>query len=183
MVGSGQARELASKQFTKLPKGILFLRVETFSTREAAQRAETPASALVEWAGKIWLLTLAPKSGRSREGVFVAEVGPVPPIPPAASYMMHVTEFNLGPEDNTLSIVHTHPGPELWYLPTGEQCVEMPSGARRARAGEGMVAPANTPMKLNITGSAKRDAFAVVVHDSTKPNGSPSDWQPKGACK
>jgi len=45
------ARELAVKRFTTLPKGILFLRFENFSTKEAAQHAETPASAVVEWAG------------------------------------------------------------------------------------------------------------------------------------
>jgi hypothetical protein len=49
----------------------------------------------------------------------------------------------------------------------------------RARAGEGMVAPADTPMQLNIMGSEKRDAFFIVIHDSNKPRVRPSDWQPK----
>lgn len=49
-------------------------------------------------------------------------------------------------------------------------------------AGEGMVAPANTPMQLNIMGSSKRDAFFVVVRDATKPRMTLSDWQPTGAC-
>jgi len=76
-----------------------------------------------------------------------------------------------------------HPGPEIFYLLTGEQCLETPNGALRARAGEGMVAPANTPMQLNIMGSSKRDAFFAVVHDSTKPRATLSDWRPKGTCK
>jgi hypothetical protein len=45
-----------------------------------------------------------------------------------------------------------------------------------------MVAPADTPMQLNISGSRKRDAFFVVIHDSAKPRMIPSDWQPKGGC-
>ena len=78
--------------------------------------------------------------------------------------------------------VHIHPGPEIFYLLTGEQCLETPGGTTRARAGGGMVAPANTPMQLNITGSSKRDAFFVVIHDATKPRMTPSDWKPTGAC-
>jgi hypothetical protein len=177
-------RQLTVKPFTTLPKGILFLRLENFSTTKAARAAETPASAIVEWAGKIWLLTLGPKAGRSSGGTLVAEVGPVPDIPPAATYVLDINEADFGPEDRAQVArqVHTHPGPEIFYLLTGEQCLETPNGTTRARAGEGMVAPANTPMQLNITGSSKRDAFFVVIHDSTKPRVTPSDWQPKGSC-
>jgi len=182
-VGLPGARQLAVKPFTTLPKGILFLRVENFSTTKAAQDAATSASAVVEWAGKIWLLTLGPKGMRS-SGTLVAEVGPVPDVPPASSYVLDVNEADFGPEmkAQVARQVHTHPGPEIFFLLTGEQCLETPIGATRARAGEGMVAPANTPMQLNITGSSKRDAFFVVVHDAMKPRVTPSDWQPSGAC-
>lgn len=178
------ARELAVKRFTTLPKGILFLRLENFSTKEAAQHAETPASAVVEWAGKIWLLTLGPRRERSRGGTFVAEIGPVPAVPPARTYVLDVNEADFGPDmkAEVARAVHTHPGPEIFYLLTGEQCLETPNATTRARAGEGMVAAANTPMQLNITGSSKRDAFFVVVHDATKPRATPSDWRPKGTC-
>jgi hypothetical protein len=182
--GLAGARQLAVKPFTTLPSGTLYLRFENLPTTKAAQDAATPASAVVEWAGKVWLLTLGPKGGRSSGATLVAEVGPVPEIPPAASYVLDVNEAEFGPEmrAQVAQQVHTHPGPEIFYLLTGEQCLETPNGTGRARAGEGMVAPANTPMQLNITGSSKRDAFFVVVHDSTKPRVTPSDWQPKGTC-
>jgi len=184
VVGMLPARTLAVKQFTALPKGILFVRVENFSTTEAAQRAATPASAVVEWAGKVWLLTLGPRIGHSQGGTLVAEIGPVPSVPPAASYVLDVNEADFGPDmkAEVARAVHTHPGPEIFYLLTGEQCLETPNGIVRARAGEGMVAPANTPMQLNIMGSSKRDAFFVIVHDAAKPRVIPSDWQPKGTC-
>ena len=70
----------------------------------------------------------------------------------------------------------------IFYLLTGEQRLETPNGTTRVRAGEGMVAPANTPMQLNITGSSRRDAFFVVVHDAMKPRVTPADWKPGGAC-
>jgi hypothetical protein len=184
VVGTLGARELALKQFTSLPKGTLFLRLENFSTKEAAHLAETPASAVIEWAGKVWLLTLGPRRERSQGGTFVAEIGPVPPVPPAATYVLDVNEADFGPDmkAEVARAIHTHPGPEIFYLLSGEQCLETPDGATRARVGEGMVAAANTPMQLNITGSAHRDAFFVVVHDATKPRVTPSDWQPKGTC-
>ena len=184
-LGLPGVRQLAVKPFTTLPKGVLFLRLENFSTTKAAQDAATSASAVVEWAGKIWLFTLGPMSVRSSGGTLVAEIGPVPDVPAAASYVLDVNEADFGPEmkAQVAQQVHTHPGPEIFYLLTGEQCLETPNGTTRARAGEGMVAPAHTPMQLNIMGSSKRDAFFVVVHDATKPRVTPSDWQPKGTCK
>jgi mannose-6-phosphate isomerase-like protein (cupin superfamily) len=170
-------RQLALKQFTNLPKGILFLRLENFSTTKAAQQAATSASAVVDWAGKVWLITLGTKGKRSQGATFVAEIGPVPAVPPAASYVLDVNEADFGPDVKAAvaRAVHTHPGPEIFYLLTGEQCLETPNGTTRARAGDGMVAPANTPMQLNIMGSSKRDAFFIIVHDSTKPRVTPSD--------
>jgi hypothetical protein len=184
VVGTLAARPLAMKEFTTLPQGILFLRFENFSTAEAAHRTETPASAVVEWAGKVWLLTLGPKGQRSPGGTLVAEIGPIPEVPPAASYVLDVNEADFGPEmkAHVARAVHTHPGPEIFYLLTGEQCLETPKGITRARAGEGMVAPANTPMQLNIMGPSKRDAFFVIVHDAAKARVTPSDWQPTGTC-
>lgn len=179
------ARQLAVKPFTTLPKGVLFLRLENFSTTKAAEAAMTSASAVVEWAGKIWLFTLGPMGLRSSGGTFVAEIGPVPDVPAAASYVLDINEADFGPEmkAQVARQVHTHPGPEIFYLLTGEQCLETPSGTTRARAGEGMVAPAHTPMQLNIMGSSKRDAFFVVVRDAAKPRMTPSDWQPTGTCR
>jgi mannose-6-phosphate isomerase-like protein (cupin superfamily) len=79
--------------------------------------------------------------------------------------------------------VHTHSGPETWYLLTGEQCLELPDRAVRAHAGETMFAPADTRMKLNMLGPGKRDALFIIVHDSSKPTTTFLDWKPKGLCQ
>ncbi len=93
-----------------------------------------------------------------------------------------VSEANLGSEAKVMT--HKHSGPETWFLLTGEQCVELPDRAVRARAGQTPAsAPAETPMKLNIIGPAKRDALFLVVHDSSKPWITFLDWQPKGLCQ
>ncbi|MEA2712091.1 MAG: hypothetical protein QOK27_52 [Gemmatimonadales bacterium] len=80
------------------------------------------------------------------------------------------------------SRVHTHAGPEAWYMLAGEQCLETPSGARRAGAGQGMTQAGYTPMQLVATGNVVRHALVVVVHDAEQGWGSPSDWKPSGRC-
>lgn len=172
---------LARRWFSSLPSGPVVLRVETFPTRELAEPVAGSTSVVVEAAGKIWLLTLGSKGERSAGGRFVAEVGPIP-IPPAANYEMDVSDADLGSEINSLPLQHVHPGPEIWYVLTGEQCLELPDRTIRARAGGGMFAPADTPMKLNITGPSKRDALFLVVHDPNRPWTTWTNWQPKGAC-
>lgn len=180
-----ETRQLALQRFKDLPQGVLFLRLEIFPTATAAHDAATSASAVVDWAGKIWLFTLGPKGVRSSAGMLVAEIGPVPDVPRAETYVLDVNEATFGPEMRlqVAQQVHMHPGPEIFYLLAGEQCLETPNGPTSVRAGEGMVAPANTPMQLNIMGPSKRDAFFVVIHDAMKPRVTRSDWQPTGACK
>jgi mannose-6-phosphate isomerase-like protein (cupin superfamily) len=161
------------------------LRLENFPTTEAAQNAATPASAVVEAVGKVWLLTLGSRGERSTAGTFVTEIGPISDISAAASYELQVADADFGPAMNQAisKAVHTHSGPEIWYLLTGEQCLETPNDTQRAKAGEGMFAPANTPMQLNITGTGNREALFAIVHDAAKPATTVSDWQPKGRCK
>ena len=176
---------LARTQFDSLPGGPLVLRFETFPTLAAAQRASVPASAVIRAGGKTWLITLTTRGQRSQGGQFVAEIGPVPALPPASRYEMRVAEADFGPDLNPQisNAIHTHSGPEFWYVLTGAQCLETPAGVTRANAGQGMFAPADTPMQLNITGSEKRDAIFVIVHDAARPATAVSDWQPKGLCR
>ena len=172
---------LLQKKFSSLPPGPLVWRFENFSRVEAAQKASTPASVVVEAAGKVWLLTLATKGGRTKGGTLAAETELLPPIPPGPSYEIVVAEADLGPDANVMT--HKHSGPETWYLLSGEQCLELPDRAVRARVGETMSAPAETPMKLNIVGPGKRDALFLVIHDSSKPFNTFLDWNPKGLCQ
>jgi uncharacterized protein (TIGR02246 family) len=176
---------IAHKTFTTLPKVPIVLRLENFPTIEAAHNSATPTSAVAEAVGKIWLLTLGSQGERSKLGSFVKEIGPLPEIPGAASYELQVADADFGPAMNPAisKAVHTHSGPEIWYVLTGEQCLETPNSTQRAKAGEGMYAPANTPMQLNITGTGNREALFAIVHDAAKPATTVSDWQPNDNCQ
>ena len=56
----------------------------------------------------------------------------------------------------------------------------LPQARARAGAGQTMTVPANVPMELNVTGTALRRAFALVIHDSTQERGAshPTGSQP-----
>jgi hypothetical protein len=59
-------------------------------------------------------------------------------------------------------IVHTHSGPEAWYLLSGVQCLQTPDTESITRAGEGAVVPMGPPMVREDCGSstAKRSSSA-----------------------
>src|SRR5262249_8815927 len=115
---------IAHKTFTTLPKPPMVLRLENFPTAEAALNSPTPTRAVVEAVEKIWMLTLGSQGERSKSGSFVTEIGPLPDIPLATSYELQVADADLGPAMNAeiSKAVHTHSGPEIWYLFTGQQC-------------------------------------------------------------
>jgi len=92
---------LVHTHFAFLPKEPIVLRLENFSTTEAAHRTASPASAVVEAAGKVWLLTLGSKGERSQSGTLVKEIGPIPSIPTAQNYELFVAEADFSPEMNS----------------------------------------------------------------------------------
>jgi len=150
-----------------------------FGSREAAEAARSATGLVVEEDGRAWLSEFGARDTATRGGEAVAVVGPLQ-LPAAKSYTAVLSYAVMRPGDS--SRVHTHPGPEGWYVLAGEQCLETPAGATRAGAGETMTAPPNIPMELNVTGTTLRRAFALVIHDSTQQRGVPSDWKPSGKC-
>jgi mannose-6-phosphate isomerase-like protein (cupin superfamily) len=176
---------VARKVFRALPDGPIVIRVEIFSSVTAAQASESSAGAVVEAAGKVWLVTVATQGKRSSGGSFVTEIGPLPEIPRGNDYELQVSDANFGPSMNPAisKAIHTHSGPEVWYVLTGAQCLETPNGVTRAKAGEGMFVDANIPMQLNIAGDSSREAIFMIVHDASKPATTLSQWRAKGLCK
>ena len=157
----------------------VYWQLRAFPTRKAAESAKSASGIVVEEDGRVWLSEFGARNSTSQGGDRIAVVGPLE-LPEAKAYTAVLSYAVMRPGDN--SRVHTHPGPEGWYVLAGEQCLETPAGASRARAGETMTAPANTPMELNVGGKVLRRAFALVIHDSTQQRGAPSDWKPSGAC-
>jgi hypothetical protein len=82
------------------------------------------------------------------------------------------------------SFVHEHPGPEAWFILTGEQCLETPDGPMRGGAGDGVVVRGGLPMTIRATGKAIRRNLTLVLHDAATPVTTPVDhWKPRGLCR
>ena len=153
--------------------------LQIFPDRASAEAAKSAHGVVSEEAGKVWLSEFGDKEMAIRGGTPAAVVGPLQLLP-AKSYEAEIAVAILEPGDR--STVHTHAGPEAWYMIDGEQCLETPSGARKARAGESMFVEPGVPMELNIIGNTLRRSLVVVIHDSTKGFAAQSDWEPTGAC-
>jgi quercetin dioxygenase-like cupin family protein len=157
----------------------VYWHLNAFPNRKSAEAAKSATGIVVEEDGRVWLSEFGTRSSPPHGGESIAVVGPLQ-LPAAKSYAAVLSYAVMRPGDN--SRVHTHPGPEGWYVLAGEQCLEIPAGPIRAGAGETMTAPSNTPMELHVTGKTLRRAFALVIHDSAQQRGTPSNWKPSGAC-
>jgi quercetin dioxygenase-like cupin family protein len=153
--------------------------LRAFPSRKAAESAKSVNGIVVEEDGRAWLSEFGTLSTAPRGAEATVVIGPLQ-LPVAKGYTAVLSYAVMRPGDN--SRVHTHPGPEGWYVLAGEQCLDTPEGARKARAGETMTVRSNIPMELHVTGKTLRRAFALVIHDSTQQRGKPSDWKPSGGC-
>ena len=153
--------------------------LRVFPSRKAAEAVKSATGIVVEEDGRVWLSEFGPRESAPRGGEPIAVIGPLQ-LPAAGSYAAVLSYAVMRPGDS--SRVHTHPGPEAWYVLAGEQCLETPAGASKAGAGRTMTVGSNIPMELNVTGKTLRRAFALVIHDSAQQRGIPSDWKPSGAC-
>ena len=157
----------------------VYWHLREFPDRKTAEAAKSDTGIVVEEDGRVWLSEFGPRNAVLRGGKAIAVIGPME-LPAAKSYVAVLSYAVMRPGDS--SRVHTHPGPEGWYVLAGEQCLETPLGANRALAGATMTVRPNIQMELNVTGTALRRAFALVIHDSAQERGKPSEWKPSGAC-
>ena len=161
-------------------QAAVYWHLSTFENRKEAEAAKSSRGLVVEEDGRVWLSEFGARDLASRGGKAVAVVGPLQ-LSEARTHSAVLSYAVMRPGDN--SRVHTHPGPEGWYVLEGEQCLETPAGASKGSAGETMTVGPNVPMELSVTGTKLRRAFALVIHDGNKERGIPSDWTPPGKCK
>jgi quercetin dioxygenase-like cupin family protein len=171
---------VATEKGLQFQKPQAYWHIRTFASRAAAESAKSTTGIVVEEDGRVWLSEFGSRDLNVKGGQPVATVGPLE-LPPAKSYTAVLSYAVMRPGDQ--SRVHTHPGPEGWYMIVGEQCLETPAGANRAKAGATMTVPPNVPMQLSITGTEVRKSLVLVIHDSSQARGTVSQWKPPGACR
>jgi quercetin dioxygenase-like cupin family protein len=158
----------------------IFWHLQTFPSRAAANEAKSPSGIVVEEDGRVWLSEFGPRNLVPQGGRSVAVIGPLSLVA-GKSYDAEIAYSVMAPSDR--SRVHTHTGPEAWYVLGGAQCLETPAGTIRGHAGETMSAAPNGPMQLSVTGADVARALTLVIHDSAQEFGAASDWKPPGACQ
>jgi quercetin dioxygenase-like cupin family protein len=176
---------LAKKEVTRFARGPVFWHLNKFPSRAAAEAVKGQMGMVVEAEGRFWLFSFGPKHAAPKQGELVASVGPLQMtsdmLPAAKSY--EVVAYLAVMPARTHTRVHTHPGPEAWYVLEGEQCLETPEGTIKARAGEGAMVRPTIPMRLTNNGSSTRRALFIVIHDADQPwMVFTDDWKPTGAC-
>jgi quercetin dioxygenase-like cupin family protein len=171
---------VASEEGLQFPKRQVYWHIRTFANRAAADAAKSATGIVVEEDGRVWLSEFGSRDLIVKGGQPVATVGPLQ-LPRAKSFTAVLSYAVMRPGDR--SRVHTHPGPEGWYMIVGEQCLETPAGANRAKTGGTMTVPPNVPMELSITGTEVRKSLVLVIHDSSQARGIASQWTPPGACR
>ena len=69
------------------------------------------------------------------------------------------------------SAIHTHPGPEAWWVLEGEQCLQTTRTTLRAAAGHGAIVAEGDTMRMVGIGTGPRKALVLILHDADKPGG------------
>jgi quercetin dioxygenase-like cupin family protein len=123
---------IATESGLQFQQPEVYWSVRTFANRAAAEAAKSATGIVVEEDGRVWLSEFKARNVVANGGQPVAVVGPLRLLT-ARSYTAVLSYAVMRPGDR--SRVHTHPGPEGWYMIAGEQCLETPAGANRAKAG------------------------------------------------
>ena len=174
---------LATQTLETLPSGQLYWHLYTHPTRIEADAANKGSEGtVVESLGKVWRFVIADSKWRAAKGERVAAIGPLT-VAPAKQYVARYMEAVFPPSQGMRTSVHTHSGPEAWYVVTGAQCLRTPEGTQVIRAGEGGFVPAGPSMMLTSIGAETRRAVALVLHDASQPwMTSNTDWTPTDQC-
>ena len=163
---------VVEKKVTQLPDGTLFWQIETFPTLAEAEAAAGPTSLAAEVSGKFWLFSLGAEGAAGHGGTAVAEVGPVPRIT-ASEYLLRINRATGVPGAKTS--IHSHPGPEAFYVLAGRMTQRTPEGTIDLEAGQGTPGHgADTPMEVTSSGTVDLDQLVMFVVDASKPFSTPA---------
>ena len=142
--------------------------IDEFPTLADAQRVETPWSLAIVAHGSAWLYSLEADTTDHHGGKHRAVVGPIPVRPNQLYSMMSMSAYFL---PGQYSVVHTHPGPEAWWVLEGEQCLQTTRTTIRAGAGQGAIVAEGDTMRMVGIGTGPRRALVLILHDADKPGG------------
>ena len=159
------------------PKQI-YWQIYEYRTAAAAnaEAARHRWAAVTQIHSRTWLYVLGAANVRVRGGTRRARIGPLEP--PASQVTAHFAEAIFPPGMRTR--VHSHLGPEAFYVVEGEQCMETPTDQRKIRAGGTYIVASGPHIQAAPLG--RRNLVLILV-----PKGKPAvipggDWKPTQFC-
>jgi quercetin dioxygenase-like cupin family protein len=167
---------VADKRLPATLRAPVLWHIDEFESLDAAQRAEGSNSIAFVAHGSAWLYTIDADTANHHGGKHRAVVGPLRTKPDQPYSMMVMSAYFL---PGHFSVVHTHPGPEAWWVLEGEQCLQTTRTTIRARAGQGAIVAEGDTMRMVATGNAPRRALVVILHHADKPGGFTLDDPPQ----
>lgn len=172
---------LASRPFVgPLPKSV-YWHIDRFDSLVDATAKAGPNGVATAAHGGFWLMTVEGKTNDHHGGRHVEWIGPLV-LPAAEAYTMNVRSSLL--KDGAFTPVHTHSGPEVFYIVLGEQCLETQKVGHRLRAGKFLILPTDQIHRGRVQNAGLRGALTLVLHDSARPASSDlSDPPPLIPCK
>lgn len=159
---------VSDKRLPSPPPPPVVWHLDEFSSLAKAQQAEGPWSLAIEAYGCGWLYSIEPDTSNHHSGVHRAAVGPIPTQPGRLYSMMAMSAYFL---PGHYSVIHTHPGPEAWWVLEGEQCLQTTRTTITAAAGHGAIVAEGDTMRMVGTGTGPRKALVLILHDADKPGG------------
>lgn len=157
---------LASRPLSGATTGPIYWHIDRFNSLEDAKKAAGLNGVAAEAHGGVWLMTVEGKTKDHHGGRHVALIGPLN-LPAAEDYTMRVASSLL--KQGASTPVHTHSGPEAWFIVVGEQCLETEKTAHRLKAGKSFVLATDQIHRGRVQSAEMRGALALVLHDSKRP--------------
>lgn len=148
------------------PPGELYRHIEEFADPAIVEDAKGPASAVVSAYDKTFLYTINGEAQFAMPGGRpVSSIGPLPTSHADAittRFMQAMTE------PGAMTRVHTHDGPEAFFLISEAICMDSPSGPAITGAGQTYWIGGNVTMQLHHAGADVRRSIFVVLHPSSE---------------
>lgn len=163
------------------PPALLYWNVYSFIDAPAAAKAALayPWSFTTQSHGRHWAHVIAPTKVRMNGGKRAAVVGPMA-MEAGRTVRARFLESYFPPGMQTS--VHSHPGPEGFYVIDGVQCTETPAGKQKLEAGDTLIVPARRT-HFQAAPSGRRN-IAVVFYPPDEPwMKMEQGWVPSKYCR
>jgi len=157
-----------------MPKTV-YWHIDRFDSIETAMKAAGSNGVAAEAHGSFWLMTVEVNGEDHHGGHHIAWIGPLMLSAPD-SFSMRVQSSLLRPGSTTP--IHTHSGPEVFFIVDGEQCIEMTDGSQRLGDGQSYVVSGGVVHRGRVIGSIARRALALILYDAAYSASSDVDKPP-----